>query len=195
MNDIAAIAERNQQRAWEVVEATGVVAAWESIGARPHLVGSLKTGLLMDRQDIDFHIYSDTLTVADSFAAVARLAANERFVRGEYVNLLNTDEMCLEWHTWYRDADNELWQIDMIHMPSDAPYAGYFEMVADRILAVLTDETRQAILAIKHAVPPELKVMGVEVYRAVISDGVRDYAGFELWRQDHPVDGIIDWVP
>ena len=62
------------------------------MGAEPHLVGSLRTGLLMTHRDIDFHIYSSPLRVADSFAAMARLAENSRIRRIEYGNLLDTSE-------------------------------------------------------------------------------------------------------
>lgn len=41
--------------------------------------------------------------------------------RIEYGNLLDTNEECLEWHAWYADADDQLWQIDMIHMPKGSP--------------------------------------------------------------------------
>ncbi len=48
--------------------------------------------------------------------------------------------------------------------------------MADRIGAVLTDETRRAILQIKYDTPDEVKIMGIEYYQAVLRDGVRTYA-------------------
>ena len=74
MNDILEIAAANQQRAREVIRDTDLEAIWRSVGAEANLVGSLRTGLLMKHRDIDFHIYSAPLRVADSFAAMARLA-------------------------------------------------------------------------------------------------------------------------
>ena len=56
--DILAKAEANQATARRVIETSGVMKAWKSIGAEVHLVGSLATGLLMKNRDIDFHIYS-----------------------------------------------------------------------------------------------------------------------------------------
>ena len=55
---IEELAARNQETAYQVIRKSGVVPAWESIGAEVHLVGSLKTGLLMKHRDIDFHIYT-----------------------------------------------------------------------------------------------------------------------------------------
>ena len=126
MDKLSTLAAANQQRAQEVIRDSGIESIWRSVGAEPHLVGSLRTGLLITHRDIDFHIYSSPLRVADSFAAMARLAENSRIRRIEYGNLLDTSEECLEWHAWYADADDQLWQIDMIHMPKGSAYDGYF---------------------------------------------------------------------
>ena len=126
---------------------------------------------------------------------MARLAENPRIRRIEYGNLLDAQDQCLEWHAWYADADERLWQIDMIHMPRGSAWDGYFERVADRIAAVLTDETRRAVLQIKYDTPDEVKIMGIEYYQAVLRDGVRTYAEFEAWRAANPVEGILEWMP
>lgn len=195
MDKLSTIAAANQQRAREVIRDSGIENIWRSVGAEPNLVGSLRTGLLMTHRDIDFHIYSSPLRVADSFAAMARLAENSRIRRIEYGNLLDTSEECLEWHAWYADADDLLWQIDMIHMPKGSAYDGYFEQVADRIAAVLTDQTREAILRLKYETPETVKIMGIEYYQAVLRDGVRTYAEFEAWRAANPVTGVLEWMP
>lgn len=193
--DILELAKQNQEEAWKVVENSGVVKAWESIGAEVNLVGSLRTGLLMKHRDIDFHIYSSPLTLSDSFQAMALLAENPNVKKIECVNLLHTVEECVEWHAFYQEPDGECWQIDMMHIKRGSRYDGYFEQVADRIAAVLTDETRQAILQLKYDTPETEKAMGVEYYQAVIRDGVRNYADFEEWRRQHPVTGVIEWMP
>ena len=92
MNDILEIAAANQQRAREVIRDIGLEAAWRAAGAEPNLVGSLRTGLLMKHRDIDFHIYSPSLNIADSFAAMTRIAANPRIRRIEYGNLLDAPD-------------------------------------------------------------------------------------------------------
>lgn len=193
--DILEIAKQNQEEAWKVVENSGVVKAWESIGAEVNLVGSLRTGLLMTHRDIDFHIYSSPLTLSNSFQAMALLAENPNVKKIECVNLLHTVEECVEWHAFYQEPDGECWQIDMMHIKRGSRYDGYFEQVANRIAAVLTDETRQAILQLKYDTPETEKAMGVEYYQAVIRDGVRNYAQFEEWRRQHPVTGVIEWMP
>lgn len=193
--DILDIAEWNQQQAWKIIEDTRIVPIWESIGAEVNLVGSLKTGLLMKHLDIDFHIYTSPFSLSDSFEAMMKLAGNSSITKMEHVNLLDTEEECLEWHAWYRDARNDLWQIDMIHIVRGSRYDGFFEKFADRLSAVLTDETRRAILKLKYDTPATEKVMGVEYYQAVIRDGVRSYEEFAEWRKSHPVTGVVEWMP
>ena len=195
MDELLKIAAANQQRAREVIRDTDLEAIWQQVGAEANLVGSLRTGLLMKHRDIDFHIYSSPLRLADSFTAMARLAENSRIRSITFNNLLDTPDQCLEWHAWYADADDRLWQIDMIHMPKGSAYDGYFERVADRIAAVLTDRTRETILRLKYETPEAEKIMGIEYYQAVLRDGVGTYAEFEAWRAANPVTGILEWMP
>lgn len=193
--NILELAKRNQQKAWEIIEDTRIVRIWEGIGAKVNLVGSLRTGLLMKHRDIDFHIYTSPWDLSASFRAMAELAENTSVKKIEYTNLLHTAEACIEWHAWYQDMEGELWQMDMIHIQEGSRYDGYFERVAERISAVLTDEMRLAILKLKYETPDTEKIMGVEYYQAVIQDGVRSYPEFEEWRRLHPAVGVVEWVP
>ena len=193
--NILELAKRNQQKAWEIIEDTRIVRIWEGIGAKVNLVGSLRIGLLMKHRDIDFHIYTSPLDLSASFRAMAELAENTSIKKIEYTNLLHTAEACIEWHAWYKDMEGELWQMDMIHIQEGSRYDGYFERVAERISAVLTDEMRLAILKLKYETPDTEKIMGVEYYQAVIQDGVRSYPEFEEWRRLHPAVGVVEWMP
>ena len=187
------IAKQNQEKAWQVIKNTNIIQIWEDAGAKINLVGSLRTGLLMKHRDIDFHIYSSPLNLADSFLAMARLAENPSIKRIECANLLHTSEACIEWHAWYQNEENELWQMDMIHIREGSRYDGYFEKVAQRISEIMTDEIRETILRLKYETPETEKIIGVEYYQAVIRDGVRDYSGFKEWRKQHPVTGVVEW--
>jgi hypothetical protein len=195
MNEIRKLAEEAQNRAWEVIKAAQIREAWGSIGAEINLVGSLKTGLLVSNLDIDFHIYTSPLVLADSFKAVAMIAEDPRILRITFKNLMETEEMCLEWHAWHQDNFGDTWQIDMIHMPYDSPYAGKFERVAERIRAALTPETRETILTIKNTASKADKVKGIEVAMAVLRDGVRTYGDFVAWKERQELPKIIVWEP
>ena len=74
--DIIELAEQNQQNAWKLLDETGIIPAWERIGATVHLVGSLKSGLLMKSRDIDLHIYRETRYYGEFFgyAGIGRAA-------------------------------------------------------------------------------------------------------------------------
>lgn len=184
-----------QEQAWKIIRQLRIEEAWQSVGAEPHLVGSLRMGLLMRHRDIDFHIYSSPLRIEDSFAAIAQIMRQPHTDKATCLNLLQEADECLQWQIEYTDEERRTWQIDMIHMPHGAHYEGYFERMAERIQTVLTDETRLAILRLKEETPAEEKIMGVEYYQAVLRDGVRTYEQLQEWRTRHPADSIMEWMP
>jgi hypothetical protein len=59
----------------------------------------------------------------------------------------------------------------------------------------LTSETRAAILTIKRDTLAEPDVHGIDVYRAVLDDGVRTSADFRDWLTTHRADGLTRWRP
>ena len=63
--DILELALHNQQTAWNILEHTGIIPAWERIGATVHLVGSLKSGLLAKSRDIAVSYTHLTLPTSD----------------------------------------------------------------------------------------------------------------------------------
>lgn len=194
-SEILDLSGRNQQRAWGIIRRLDIMKIWADAGAEAHVVGSLAMGLMMTHRDIDIHVYSSPLTVEGSFAAMAKLAVNAAIKKIECRNLLDTDEACIEWHAWYDDGDGGPWQIDIIHILKGSRYDGFFERMAERIKAALTDETRLAILRLKAETPEDVHIMGVEYYQAVLRGGVRTLADFIRWRQEHPVTGIVEWMP
>ena len=193
-DNIEIIAENNFEKAMLVIEKSGVRQAWKSIGATVKQVGSVATGLLMKHRDIDFHIYTEKLDIAESFNAIQKICANPAVTRMEYRNLADTAEACLEFHVWFM-LDEEEWQIDMIQILKGSRFDGYFERVAQRINEVLTPETRRAILELKYLTPDDEHIMGIEYCQAVIADGVRTYPEFIQWRKDHSANGIVSWCP
>ena len=194
VNNIELIAEDNLKKALSVIEKSGVRQAWEAVGATVNQVGSMAMGLLMKHRDIDFHIYTEKLDIAESFEVTKKICVNPAVTRMEYRNLADTEEACLEFHIYFM-LDGEEWQIDMIQILKGSHFDGYFERVAERINTVLTPETRRAILELKYLTPDNEHIMGIEYYQAVIADGVRTYPEFIQWRKTHPANGIINWCP
>ena len=193
-DNIELIANNNLQKAMRIIEKSGIRQAWEAIGATVNQVGSMAMGLLMKHRDIDFHIYTDKLDIAESFEVMKKICANPAVTRMEYRNLADTEEACLEFHIWFM-LDDEEWQIDMIQILKGSRFDGYFEHVAQRIKAVLTPEIRRTILELKYQTPDNEYIMGIEYYQAVLADGIRSYPEFMEWRKTHPANGIISWCP
>ncbi len=193
--EILELAAENQRQAFNVVKDSRVIECWQKTGAKVNLVGSLKTGLLMTHRDIDFHVYTRKLDAAQSFEAMKNLAGNLKIKKVDYVNLADEEDCCLEWHAFYEAVKGEVWQIDMIHMPENAKYAGYFEKTAERILQVMTPAQKRVILRLKYETPEDMKISGIEYYMAVLRDGVQNFDEFCRWRQQHPQQGIITWMP
>ena len=194
IDDIELIAQNNFAKALQVIEKSGVRQAWEAIGATVNQVGSMAMGLMMKHRDIDFHIYTEKLDIAESFKVMQKICADPAVTRMEYRNLADTEEACLEFHVWFM-LDNEEWQLDMIQILKGSRFDGCFEHVAQRIKAVLTPETRRTILELKYLTPDDKHIMGIEYYQAVIAGGVRTYPEFIQWRKTHPAYGIITWCP
>ncbi|MFW5499156.1 MULTISPECIES: hypothetical protein [unclassified Maridesulfovibrio] len=193
--DIHTLAKHNQQRARRVIEDTNIMHIWANSGMKAELVGSLRMGLMMCKLDIDMHVYSNPFSLEAGFEAITRLAQNPRIRRVEYKNLLDAEDQCLEWHAWYEAEDGDTWQIDMMQIHTESPYAGYFERVADAIKAKLTPESKQTILDIKYSIPEGISVMSIEIYQAVIRDGVSNLAEFMEWKSRTAAQEIIQWMP
>lgn len=192
--NIIALSAAIQKKAHKLMKELDIVNIWHSVGADVNIVGSLRLGL-MKNLDIDLHVYSAPLTVESSFAAISKLAQNPAVYNITYTNLIDTSEKCIEWHVLLKDSDGAQWKMDMIHILKGSFYDGYFERVADRISAVLTQESKNAILQLKHETPQDIRIAGIEYYRAVIAGGVRTYKGFEDWRKENPLTGVLEWMP
>ena len=191
--DYLKIAKENQQKAKKIVAESGVEEIWQKYGAKVNLVGSLAMGLLMKHKDIDFHIYTDDMDVAKSFSAVAEFAQSPKVKKIEFANLLDTEDACLEWHAWYEYSAKDVWQIDMIHIRKASKYDGYFEKVAECIKNMMTEEQKKIILRLKYATPDEIKIPGIQYYKAVIKHHIHNYADFEKWCIYNPLSGIEVW--
>lgn len=193
--DFIAQAEDIQRRARKVIEQSKVIEIWQKHGAEIHLVGSMANGLLMKHRDIDFHVYTPELNVGKSFAAMAELAENPRVKKVTYDNLLNNEDCCLEWHVWFEDEHGDLWQLDIMHIVKGSKFDGFFEHVAERIKETITSEEKEVVLRLKYEAPENVKIAGIEYYKAVMSGGVRDFSSFMKWREENPLTGIEEWVP
>ncbi|ACN82533.1 phosphoglycerate mutase family protein [Brachyspira hyodysenteriae] len=196
INKIMEIANNNQKKAFSIIKELDIEKTFKNIGARINLVGSLKMGLLMKNMDIDFHVYSSTLNIEKSFSAISKIASNNKIQKVTYSNLIETDEHCIEWHLFYQGNDidnNEIWQIDIIHILEGSYYDGYFEKVSDDIMSMLTEEKRNIILKLKYETPDNIKIIGIEYYKAVLKYDIKTFDEFIKWRDKQLFNGIIEF--
>jgi len=193
--DILKLAEQNQQSAWQILEDTRIIPSWERIGATVNLVGSLKSGLLMKSKDIDMHIYTDKLSIPESFSVIQELATRLDLKEIQYKNLIETEEECIEWHVLYEDKDLNIWKFDMIHLRRGSKYDGTVEQVTNAIIKQLTLEIRKKILQIKYDIPDNIAIPSIEIYHAVFTGNVRSYKELEQWRKNNPLTNSLGWLP
>ena len=185
--------QENQKRAWEVVRKSRLVPLWESIGAKVNLVGSLKIGVLAKHLDIDFHIYTKELNLGLSFDVIAQIAENLNAQSCQFVNLAETEEACFEWHLTCKDDKDELWQIDIIQIKQGSKYDGWFENISEKIKAQMSQEQKETILKLKFETPDNIKISGMEYYKAVLQDGIQTFDQLLEWRKKHQITGIMEW--
>lgn len=195
MQNYELLALQNQQRAHEVIKRLDLLTFWENHGCRANVIGSLAMKLLVKHLDIDIHVYSSGITEESSFAIIADLAKNQHIKEIRCINGLHTDEHCIAWHAIYEDAKGDKWQLDMIHIESGTQYDGFFELMAQRINARLTEKQRQTILRLKFETPDDEEIHGVEYYLAVIEDGVATLDELRNWVATHRTTGGIYWMP
>ncbi len=182
-----------EKQAYKIIEQLNIIKAWEKIGAKVNLVGSLKMGLLVKHKDIDFHIYTKELKPELAFSVIAELAKNPRVKRVEYSNLAEAEDCCLEFHLWAEDDNKELWQFDLINIKAGSKYDGHFEKIADKIIQQMTTEQKQIIWKLKYQTPDTEKIAGIEYYKAVIQDKIKTFDELKKWRETHKFSGIIEW--
>ena len=195
--DILKIAGQNCNYAMEVLNRTGLIIAWEKIGATVNIVGSLKSGLMMKNLDIDLHIYTEKVNIEESFSVMQKLAESLSLREINYINLTDTDEECIEWHTRYEDWNGKIWKFDMIHIRKGSKYDGVVERTTEEIVRKLTPELKQTILQIKSEIPSGETIPGIEIYMAVFSGKARNFEEFKEWRKSHPLtmsDSLV-WQP
>ncbi|MDD4703810.1 MAG: phosphoglycerate mutase family protein [Bacteroidales bacterium] len=196
MENLENISKKNLEKAFEIIVELKIQEIWESLNSTCNLVGSVKNGLLMDKLDIDFHTYSDNFSIEKSFKAISKIAENPKIKEVTYRNLLDAEDMCLEWHLWYEETPERIWTIDIMHIKNNSAYAGMIERVTEKIRSVVTEKQKQAILKIKwECKRQEEKFIGIDIYQAVIDEGIETFEDFKIWHNNNKRPAISIWEP
>lgn len=192
--DVIAKSEAATIAAYKMLNASKVKEIWEDAGAEVRLVGSIPMGLLAKHRDIDLHVYSTGISEEMSFSVVSRIAKNSRVIEIVCHNGLHTDEHCIAWHLKYKQSEDEIWQIDIIHIERGSTYDGYFEEMAERVKRHLTDDLRELILQMKYDTPDDEDIHGAEYYEAVMAAGVRSLPELREWLKIRRAKNYY-WMP
>lgn len=192
--DILNYSQEIRKTAFEILDGSGLIQLWEAIGAEVYLVGSVKTGLLIHR-DIDIHVYTEKVSIPDSFGVMAKLAERMQLTELQYKNGIETEEECIEWHALFEDKNGDCWKLDLIHIRKGSLYDGVVEKVTDTIAGKLTPELRETILRIKYDMPKDALIPGIEVYHAVFTGNVKTYGELLQWRKTNPLTDSLGWMP
>ncbi|MFH8614840.1 hypothetical protein ACH4E8_07150 [Streptomyces sp. NPDC017979] len=157
----------------------------------PTVVGSAALGLMV-RRDLDLDVTCERL---DDAAVAAVAAVGARLATHPQVRLVTFRNDCGAWNREPDAYPNGLylgvecvssgatWNLDVwfLDEPERQPSTAHLTTLRPR----LTDRTRAAIIDIKRAWAdrPEYgtTIKSLDVYRAVLDDGVRDPAQFETW--------------
>ncbi len=183
------------ERAAQVLAESDLINIWSRSGAEVRIVGSLKMGLMAKHRDIDLHVYSENITEEKSFAIGAQMAKNPKVIEIKCINGLHTDEHCMAWHLKYKMSDDEVWQIDIIHIEKGSRYDGYFEEMADRITTHLSPKLKETILRLKYETPDDEEIHGVEYYEAVLADGISTLPELREWLKYRRAKPFYYWMP
>lgn len=186
MEEFIDIANKNLNCAYEIINKLNIRKIWADSQYTANLVGSIKTKLLMNNLDIDFHVYSKSFSIQDSFQAISKIANNYRIKNISYFNFIEEKDKSLDWHLHYLDKDNRKWRIDIIQLMKDSPYVGKAEAVAEKINSVMNDNIRKTILQLKwEASNEKIEFHGIEIYKAVLEEDINTLSGFLRWQNEN----------
>lgn len=182
------------QRGEAIIEALGLMRTWGRFG-RPVLVGAVAHGLALD-PDIDMEVYCPVLRPEDGFAVLAEASRHPGVRETLFQNHMHGPDKALYWQIRFVDADEVSWKIDMWSAPDDYALPRGEHLVAP-LGRALTPALRRTILELKdwRARTADVDFLSIDLYRAVVSDGVRDAAGMRHWLQHNETGRLSDWKP
>ncbi len=193
--EVLARSQVRRVEALGILEELCLMRAWTEFG-RPVLVGAVAHDLVWGR-DIDLEVYCPQVRINDGFQVLARACqASDRVVSAQFGNFLAAADQALYWQLKYRLPDGGEWKVDMWSAGDD--YAlPRGESLVGPLGAALTPETRLAILRLKEAREHQagLECLSIDLYRAVVRDGVRRPEELRAWLASNEIGVLSGWRP
>ncbi len=192
--DVIQRAAERTRTATAILAELDLLRRWQRFG-RPVLVGALAYDLLV-APDIDLEIYCPELRVADGFQVLSECAQLPGVVKARFANELAGRDQALYWQLRYRQDNGVVWKIDMWAAPDDYPLPRS-EHLVQPMRAALTPENRATILALKERREQDesLKCPSIDLYRAVLDDGVSTVTDLRAWLAGHETGALTSWRP
>ena len=191
MSTLEERAEARRLRALELLAELRVLEHLSELGT-VEVTGAVAHGLVVAR-DIDVDVTAAVLDAPGCIAVVGELAADPRVVRIVYTNAterfgwLSFDIVCAD--------GGERWTIELYVNGPGASFLGWTSELASVLSRVLTPEQRHAILELKEELADDPQYRSMDVYRAVVDDGVRGLDAFVAWRSEHGSEELARWLP
>ncbi|MFE9407318.1 hypothetical protein ACFYN0_00735 [Streptomyces sp. NPDC006704] len=194
MDDDTSLLQRQdarQEQARAVLDELQPLLRWEQFGI-PKLCGSMSYGLLV-APDIDIEIYG-ALQVDAGFCLVSEWARNPAVDRVLFLNAVNESDAGLGWEVRHR-IGGVPWMVQMWLLPVDYNGPRSADLV-EPMRAALCRQSRSAILGIKEAlVARDTEYRSIDVYRAVLDDGVKNVEEYDRWCRSYSSTGMLNWRP
>ncbi|MCP4642189.1 MAG: hypothetical protein GY851_17225 [bacterium] len=187
-------AEQRRLTAEGILEDLELLKRWERYGT-PFVVGAVAYDLVVS-PDIDLEVYCPGLHVDHGFEVLRECARHPSVTETRFVDCLDKTDNGYYWQIECRGCDGQVWKIDTWSVEADYALPASRDLV-EPMRAALTDDTRAAILGLKEARQddPALTCLSVDLYRAVIDDGVRSRDDLDRWLRENATDGLSDWKP
>jgi hypothetical protein len=187
-------AAERRQTALQILADLALLERWAPYG-RAVLVGAVAYDLVVS-PDIDLEIYCPELRIEQGFAVLEACALHPRVMRARFANHLADRDRALYWQVHYQREAGCVWTVDMWSAAADydLPRA---EHLVEPLRAALCPETRAAILRLKEhrARDPDLACPSIDLYRAVLDDGVRTVEQLRRWLGENRTGALTDWKP
>ncbi|MFF0201832.1 hypothetical protein [Streptomyces sp. NPDC005017] len=183
--------DARQEQARSVMNALQPLQLWEQFGV-PKLCGAMSYGLLV-APDIDIEIYG-SLRVDTGFSLVSEWAQDPAVDRVLFLNAVNEPDAGLGWEVRYR-VGGVPWTVQMWLLPADYDGPRSADLV-EPMRAALSSQTCSAILRIKESlVASGTEYRSIDVYRAVLDDGINDVEEYDRWCRSYSSTGLLNWRP
>jgi hypothetical protein len=182
-----------QNEAAVVLESLDLLSLWQKQCGQPFLVGALAYGLAL-APDIDLEIFCSHPTIEAGFDVLKSCAVKPGCLATRFRNEMAGPDQGYYWQVQYQKERGLIWKIDMWSFHMDHPGPTSREMIAP-MGQVLNDENKKVILYLKHAIlkDPDTQCASIDLYQAVLADGVRSFEELKTWLTTHKPEKINDW--